>query len=157
MVRREATSVEGYLDTLPADRREVVARALEFVREHIPPGYEEGMNYGMIGWYVPLSRYPDTYNGQPLGVVSLGAQKRHTALYLSGPYADPELEGRLREGYAAAGMRLDMGKSCLRFKSFDEVETGVVGEVIAALGPDRFIDIYEAARARTRTKRPGRR
>ncbi|MBT8337068.1 MAG: DUF1801 domain-containing protein, partial [Gemmatimonadetes bacterium] len=78
MVRRDATSVDGYLDALPADRRAVVERTLALVRKHIPAGFEEGINYGMIGWTVPLSRYPDTYNGQPLGIVSLAAQKRHT-------------------------------------------------------------------------------
>jgi uncharacterized protein YdhG (YjbR/CyaY superfamily) len=157
MVHRHATTVDGYLDTLPADRRAVVERTLEFVREHIPDGFEEGINYGMIGWYVPLSRYPDTYNGQPLGVVSLAAQKHHTALYLTAPYTDPALDGRIRQAYAEAGKRLDMGKSCLRFKRFEEVETSVIAEVIAAVSPDRFIELYEAGRAEGRSKRPGRR
>ena len=157
MVRRDASSVDGYLASLPADRREVVERTLALVREHIPDGFEEGMNYGMIGWFVPLSRYPDTYNGQPLGIVSLAAQKNHTALYLSAPYTDPALDGRIRKAYADAGRRLDMGKSCLRFKRFEDLETGVIGEVIAAVSPDRFIELYEAGRGAAKGRRPGRR
>lgn len=152
MVQRDADTVAGYLASLPDDRRPVVEMVLSLVRDHMPAGYEEGIAYGMIGWFVPLERYPDTYNGQPLAVVSLAAQKNHDALYLHAPYADPELEGRIRRAYAAAGKRLDMGKSCLRFKHFDDLETGVLGEVIAAVPPERFIEIYETARA---TARPG--
>ncbi|MBT8403375.1 MAG: DUF1801 domain-containing protein [Gemmatimonadetes bacterium] len=157
MVRRDATSVDGYLDALPADRRAVVERTLALVRKHIPAGFEEGINYGMIGWTVPLSRYPDTYNGQPLGIVSLAAQKRHTALYLSAPYTDPVLDGRIRKAYADAGKRLDMGKSCLRFKRYEDLETSVIAEVIAAVSPERFIELYEAGQAEAKSKRPGRR
>ena len=157
MVRRDASSVDDYLDALPADRRAVVERTLALVRKHIPPGFEEGINYGMIGWTVPLSRYPDTYNGQPLSIVSLAAQKRHTALYLVAPYTDPALDGRIRKAYADAGKRLDMGKSCLRFRRFEDLETAVIAEVIAAVSPERFIELYEAGQAKAKSKRPGRR
>lgn len=147
MVSRDATTVEGYLQAVPEDRRPTIERVLEFVRAHIPAGYEEGIAYGMIGWSIPLERYPETYNGQPLGIVALAAQKHHNALYLHGPYADPELDGRIRKGYADAGKKLDMGKSCVRFKRFDELETGVLAEVLEAVPPERFIELYEASRS----------
>jgi len=157
MVQRNATTVEDYLLQLPDERRELIGRVLELVRRNIPPGYEESINYGMIGWTIPLDRYPNTYNGQPLGVVSLGAQKHHNALYLSGPYADPELAGRIHRAYKEAGKRLDMGKSCVRFKRWDQLEPDVLAEVIAAVPPDRFIELYERARAQPHTSRTARR
>ena len=93
MVQRQASSVEDYLRQVPDDRRDVIVQVLDFVRNNIPAGYEETIAFGMIGWVIPIERYPNTYNGQPLGVVSLAAQKHHNALYLAGPYADPELAG----------------------------------------------------------------
>ena len=81
-----AASVDDYLAELPAERRAVVATVLEVVRRSVPPGYAESMAYGMIGWSVPLERYPDTYNNQPLSYLGLAAQQRHYALYLSGCY-----------------------------------------------------------------------
>ncbi len=157
MVQRDVSTVEGYLEALPPDRRPVIERTLAFVREHIPDGFEEGIAFGMIGWVVPLERYPDTYNGQPLGIVSLAAQKRHNALYLSAPYADPALDAKIRDAYTEAGMKLDMGKSCVRFQRFDQLHTDVLGEVVAALSPDAFIELYEGARQRSSGRRPGRR
>lgn len=156
MVQRNVSTVEGYLEALPPDRRAVIERTLAFVRAHVPDGFQEGIAFGMIGWVVPLERYPDTYNGQPLGIVSLAAQKRHNALYLSAPYADPALNAKIEDAYAEAGMKLDMGKSCVRFQRFDQLHTEVLGEVIAALSPDAFIDLYERARSSapsTRTRR----
>lgn len=157
MVQRDASTVEDYLQKLPPDRRDVIERVLDLVRRNIPEGYEETIAYGMIGWVIPLDRYPDTYNGQPLGVVSLAAQKRHNALYLAGPYADPVLAGRIHRAYNEAGKRLDMGKSCVRFKGWDQLEPDVLAEVIAAVPPDRFIELYERARSDRGASRPGRR
>lgn len=157
MVQRIVSTVAQYLDALPDDRRPAIERTLAFVRSHIPAGYDEGIAFGMIGWTIPLDRYPDTYNGQPLGIVSLAAQKRHNALYLHAPYADPELDARIREAYAEAGMKLDMGKSCVRFQRFDELHTDVLAEVIGAVPPERFIHLYERARRAIRLRRPGRR
>jgi hypothetical protein len=157
MVQRQATSVDDYLLQVPDDRRDVIVRVLELVRQHIPPGYVETIAFGMIGWVIPIERYPNTYNGQPLGVVSLAAQKNHNALYLAGPYADPELAGRIHRAYQAAGKRLDMGKSCVRFKRWDQLEPAVLAEVIQAVPPERFIDLYESNRPKSRDSRTARR
>lgn len=157
MVQRQATSVDDYLRQVPDDRRDVIVRVLELVRHNIPPGYEETIAFGMIGWVIPIERYPHTYNGQPLGVVSLAAQKHHNALYLTGPYADPELAGRIHRAYRAAGKRLDMGKSCVRFKRWDQLEPDVLADVIQAVSPERFIELYESARPQSGASRTGRR
>ena len=78
-MRSEAPTVEAYLDELPEDRREAIAAVRSVILEHLPDGFEEGMQYGMIGYYVPLERFPDTYNGEPLSVAGLASQKRHGA------------------------------------------------------------------------------
>lgn len=147
-MRSEAPTVEEYLAELPEHRRATLAAVREWVRGAIPPGFVETMNWGMIAWEIPLARYPDTYNGQPLLVAALASQKRHCALYLHGPYMDPRLTAQLQEGFAAAGRKLDMGKSCIRFREADDLPPEVIREAVGALDPDAFIALYEAARRR---------
>ena len=147
MAQSTAATVDAYLDELPPDRRAVVSTVRDLVRRHLPDGYREGMSFGMIGWSVPLERYPNTYNGQPLGYVALAAQKSHYALYLTCAYMDPAGEARLRAAFAAAGKKLDMGKSCLRFKRLDDLPLDAIGAIIAETTPEAFIATYEAARA----------
>lgn len=139
----ETDTVAEYLDELEPERRKVVSRALDFVRTHIPEGYAETMQYGMISWAIPLERYAYTYNGEPLSVVSLASQKRHVALYLHGVYADAEVAAALRSGYESAGRKLDMGKSCLRFRRWDDVVPDVLAKALEAVPPARFIARYE--------------
>jgi len=148
-MKSEATSVEDYLARLPDDRREAISTIRDVVNEHLPEGYEETMAFGMIGWGIPLADYPDTYNGRPLGVVALASQKNHMALYLMGLYADEGLEEWFRAQYAERGLKLDMGKSCVRFKRLDQVPLDVIGEVVRRVPPDAYITQYEAARAAT--------
>jgi Domain of unknown function (DU1801) len=147
-MRSDATLVEEYLDELPEDRRAAISTIRDVVNANLPEGYEESMAFGMIGWGIPLEDYPDTYNGQPLGVVALASQKRHMALYLMGLYADEELEQWFRQQYAARGLRLDMGKSCVRFTRLEQVPLDVIGELVRRVPPERYIAHYEAARAR---------
>ena len=148
MARSTATTVDGYLAELPDDRRAVVAAVRDAVARSMPAGYEERLSWGMISWEIPLARYPETYNGQPLTYAALAAQKSHYALYLTGAYADPAQMRALEEGFARAGKRLDMGKSCLRFKRLDDLPLDVLAQVIASTPPERFIEIYERSRQR---------
>src|SRR5690606_17618842 len=108
--------------------------------------FEEGMQYGMIGWYVPRSRYPETYNGQPLGIAALASQKSYMALYLMSVYGRPEMDAWFRGAFAKAGKKLDMGKSCVRFKSIDALPLDVIGETIRRVPLDAFLAQYEDAR-----------
>jgi hypothetical protein len=147
MVSSKATTVASYLDELPPERRAVVATVRDLVRRNLPAGYEETMRWGMISWEIPLSRYPDTYNGQPLTYAALAAQKNNYALYLMNAYADPVHEEQLKRAYAAAGKRLDMGKSCLRFRRLDELLEGAVAELVATTGVDDYIARYERTRS----------
>ena len=111
------------------------------------------MLYGMIGWYVPLERFPDTYNKQPLGLAGLANQKNYMSLYLNTVYGDPETERWFRERFAASGKKLNMGKSCLRFRKVDDLPLDVIAETIARVPIDRYIARYEAARGSSRKTR----
>lgn len=147
MVSSRATTVAGYLAELPADRRAEVERIRDLVNDALPPGFVEGIGYGMIGWVVPLARYPITYNQQPLAYAGLAAQKNHYSLYLNCVYASKERADRFAAAFAAAGKKLDMGKSCIRFKRADDLALEVIRDEIASTTPDDFIRLYEEARA----------
>ena len=150
MVNSDARTPEEYLASLPDERRSIVSAVVDVIRNHLPPGYEEGMGYGMMGWYVPLETFPDTYNGQPLPLAGIASQKRHISLYLNHVYGDPELEAWFRERWTATGKRLDMGKSCVRFTRLDDVPLDVVGEVIARGDLPSLLARYGAARGSSR-------
>jgi hypothetical protein len=142
----DAATVEEYLDALPEDRRAVISRVRDTINEHLPEGYVEQMDWGMISWVVPLETKPDTYNGKPLCYVALASQKRHMAVYLMGLYTDgPEL-GRFEQQYADRDLELDMGKSCVRFKRLQDLPLDILGEAVAAIGVDEFIARYETSR-----------
>lgn len=146
MASSRATTVEEYLAELPAERRAVVAAVRDVVLRNLPPGYEETMNWGMISYEIPLARYPTTYNKQPLAYAALAAQKSYYALYLNCAYQQPARASALEEGFARAGKKLDMGKSCLRFKRLDDLALDAVAESIASTPPEQFIAEYEKAR-----------
>ena len=147
MVQSKAASVSQYLAELPAERRAVVAKVRDLVNAHMPAGYVEAMAFGMIGWGVPLSRYPETYNKQPLGYVALAAQKNNYSLYLMGVYGVAEQEKKLRAAASAQGKKLDMGKSCLRFKKAEDLPLDAIGELIASMSVEDYIAVYEANRS----------
>ena len=153
MVSSRASTVDEYLAELPQERADVVRTVRRTILERLPDGFVETMNWGMICYELPLSSYPDTYNGQPLGTAALAAQVRHYSLYLYGVYMSPELTQRLRDAYAASGKKLDMGKSCVRFRNLDGIDLDAVGEVIAAVSPEDLIAMYETS-GRGRGKRP---
>ena len=144
----DAGSVEEYLAGLPQDRRAAVAAVRDTINAHLPEGYAETMAFGMICWVVPLEDYPDTYNGQPLAYVSLASQKNHMSLYLMGLYSsEPELEW-FQQQYAERGLRLDMGKSCVRFKRLEDLPLDAIGQVVGSTSPEQFIARHEASRER---------
>jgi hypothetical protein len=148
-----ARTVAEYLESLPVDRRRELAAVRRVVRRHLPKGYEEAMNLGMVTWQVPLRRHPDTYNEQPLCYAALASHKQHCALYLMGCYAVPSQLARLREAFAASGRKMDMGKSCLRFTRSADLPLDTIGALIAELPPDAWIEISERARRSRRSAR----
>jgi len=147
-MRSEAKTVERYLADLPADRRAAISALREVILKNLPRGYEEGMAYGMIGYHVPHSVYPPGYHcdpRQPLPFAALASQKNHMALYLMCMYSEPEFEKWFRGAWAERGKRLDMGKSCVRFKKLEDVPLDVIGAAIKKVPAKRFIEYYERA------------
>jgi uncharacterized protein YdhG (YjbR/CyaY superfamily) len=148
MATSKAATVDEYLAELPPERREIVSKVRDLVRRNLPKGYEETMNWGMISYEIPLARYPNTYNRQPLSYVGLAAQKNYYALYLTSAYQNSEQGKQLAEAFKKAGKKLDMGKSCLRFKTLDDLPLEAVGRIVASTPPEKWIAQYEAARGK---------
>ncbi|MEM9997804.1 MAG: DUF1801 domain-containing protein [Bacteroidota bacterium] len=141
-------SVEDFLATLPDDRRTALNAVRATVHGRLPEGVEEAMQGTMIAYQVPLATYPDTYNGKPLMMAALASQKRHMAVYLMGIYADEATRDDFEAAYRATGKRFDCGKSCVRFRTLDDLPLDVVGDAVAAVDVPTFIARYEAARKR---------
>lgn len=152
MASSTATAVEAYLAELPPERREVIATVRALVNANLPDGSVEGMNWGMTSWEIPRSRCPVAYNKQPLIDAALATQKNHYALCLMRAYADSQSERELRVAYAAAGLKLDLGKSCLRFRGLDALLQFAVAAAVASTPPDNAYGAhmarYEASRVR---------
>lgn len=143
-----AATAEEFLASLPDDRRTEATKLRALIRKHLPRGYEEAVVKGTLVYQVPLSRYPDTYNGQPSWYVALASQKHYLSLYLLGAYGDPGLRRRLEAGFKEAGKKLDMGKSCIHFKKSDDLALPVIAELVAAVPMEKWIAVARAARKR---------
>jgi Domain of unknown function (DU1801) len=150
MASSKAATVDDYLAELPPERRSIVASVRDLVRRNLPQGYQETMNWGMISYEVPLERYPDTHNKQPLMYAGLAAQKNFYTLYLNAAYQDRDGRKRLEREFKKAGKKLDMGKSCLHFNRLDDLPLDVIARVIGGTPPEKFIEQYEAGRKRSR-------
>jgi hypothetical protein len=148
MPRSSATTPEAYLAELPSERRADIAAVRDVIRKNLPEGYGESVNWGMISYGVPLERYPNTYNKQPLCYVGLAAQKNYNALYLMRVYGDKAQEKRLRDAFKKAGKKLDMGKSCVRFKKAEDLPLDTIGEIVASTPVEKWIAVYESSRRR---------
>jgi hypothetical protein len=145
-MQSKATTVKQYLDELPAARRRDIAKVRSVVREEPSQGYRETMNWVMISYELPLETYPDTYNKKPLCYAGLAAQKNFNTLYLMGAYGDSKQRKRLEDAFRKSGKKMDMGKSCLHFRSADDLPLETIGEIIASTPPQQMIDMYETAR-----------
>ena len=146
MAQSKAATVKEYLDELPADRRKEIAKVRSVVRKNLPKGYRETMNWGMISYEIPLERYPDTYNKKPLAYAGLAAQKNVNTLYLTGSYGDPKQRKALEYAFKKSGKRMDMGKSCLHFRTAADLPLDAIGKIIAGTPPEKLIAMYDAAR-----------
>jgi len=148
-MQSKAQTVEQYLAELPADRREAIQAVRRIILNNLSPGYQEGMQYGMIGYFVPHSVYPPGYHcdpRQPLPFAALASQKNYMSLYLMCVYGNPEHEDWFRQAWSKSGKKLDMGKSCVRFKKIDDVPLDVIGETIRRVPVEKLIGYYESAR-----------
>ena len=144
-MQSDATTVDGYLASLPTGQKEVIASVREFVLAHIPSGIEENMRWGMITYEVPIKRNPSTYNRQPLMFAALAAQKHHCSLYLTAAYLSEENTNLIVEGFAKVGKKLNMGKSCIRFKQVDDLDLSVIGTILSSYTVDSFLEASRKA------------
>ena len=140
------SSVAGFVASLQGDRRATVEQVLRTIRTHLPDGYEEVVTKGMVVYQVPFARYADTYNGHPLWYVALASEKSYLSLHLMPVYGDKRLAMRLEQGFAAAGKTLRMGKACVHFANADDLALDVIGEIVAAVPVDRWVQVAQAAR-----------
>ena len=148
MARSKATTPEAYLGELPSERRSAVAAVRDVIRDHLPAGYSELVGWGMISYGIPIERLPSPYNKQPLCYVALAAQKNYNSLYLMQVSGDRSQEARLRQAFKDAGKKLDMGKSCVRFQTPEDLPLDAIGEIIASMPAERWIAVYEKSRRR---------
>ena len=155
MAKKSPASVSEYLSSLPADRRDSIEQVRRVILKNLPKGYEEAINWGMLVYQVPLSRLPETYNGQPLCYAALAPHKNYISLHLMNVYGDGMIADWFKSAFRASGKRLDMGKSCVRFKTADDLPLDVVGEAIARTPSDAFVERCRAMWAK-RTTAPKR-
>lgn len=143
-----ANSVEEYLNAVPEERKEAFNKLRQTILDNLPEGFQEELNYGMIGYVVPLSIYPSGYHtsaGGPLPFCNLASQKNFIGFYHMGLYADPKLQAWFMERYEQdAKYKLDMGKSCVRLKKMDDIPYQLIGELIAKITPEDWIKTYES-------------
>lgn len=144
----EANSPDEYVSKLPEDRAEAIQRLRDIFNSNLPEGFEEVMSYGMIGYVVPHSLYPKGYHvtpDLPLPFINIASQKNFVALYHSGIYAFPELLEWFKAEYPSyVKTKLDMGKSCIRFKNVKTIPYELITELATKMTPERWIEIYES-------------
>ena len=141
-------SAEEYLARLPADRRAMIEAVRGVILGHLPEGYVETVTPTMLTYDVPLETYPDTYNKKPLQYVALASQKQYASLYLMGLYAQPGLAEQFEREYRATGKRYHVGKSCVRFRTLDDLPLDLVGRTVGSIEVDAYVSLAEQAMRR---------
>ena len=153
MVSSNAKTVDEYIASLPQDKRDEIRSIRKLILKNLAKGYKESMQYGMISYCVPLEDYANTYNGKPLGIIALAAQKNYNSLYLMAVYGNPEIEKWFKAKYKASGKKLDMGKSCVHFKRADDLPLELIAETIAKVPKDSYIKYVEGVQGSARKTR----
>lgn len=146
-MQSKAATVPDYIAELPEERRLLIDQLRAVVNQNLRPGFVEGMQYGMIGWFVPHSIYPPGYHAdikQPLPFMALASQKQKVSLYLNCLHSDAETE-KFRKAWLATGRRLDMGKCCVRIKRIEDAALDVIASWVASIAVDDYVRSYEKA------------
>jgi len=148
-MQSKAKTVEQYMEELPADRQKAMKELRKVINKNLPKGFSEGMGYGMMGWCIPFSMYPKGYHcnpEQPVPFMSIASQKNFIAVYHMGVYASPPLLKWFQEEHAKASpKKLDMGKSCIRYKKPEDIPFELIGKLAAKITPKQWLDMYEQA------------
>lgn len=148
-MQSKALTVNDYLAELPEERQKAIDKLRKIIKKNIPKGFQETMNYGMIGYVVPHSKYPNGYHcnpKDPLPFMNIASQKNSINVYHMGIYGDPRLLKWFTEAHAKASpKKLDMGKSCIRYKNPDDIPYQLIGELASKMSPEQWIAMYESA------------
>jgi len=150
---RPALTVKQWLASVPAERKDAINAVRDAVNDHLPPGYEETVDWGMLAWVVPLATLPNTHNGHPLTLAALGAHTKFMTLYLMTVYSDPKVRREFQIAYKKTGKKLDMGGCCVHFKKLDDLPLDVVGDTIARVAVDEYVERYETSRTKKNPKK----
>jgi len=150
---RPALTVSQWLASVPAGRKDAINAVRDAVNEHLPTGYEETVDWGMLAWVVPLATLPNTHNGHPLTLAALGAHTKLMTLYLMTVYSDPKVRREFQIAYKKTGKKLDMGGCCVHFKKLDDLPLDVVGDTIARVAVDEYVERYETSRTKKNPKK----
>jgi len=152
-------SEEGYIANLPEDRKSMIQTVCEVIEKNIDPKFEQGMQYGVPAWFLPHSEYPDGYHcdpKQPLPFAGIGNQKNHIGIYLFCVYCDPKETETFAKEWKAAGKKLDMGKSCVRVKTLEDIPLEVISKLFRRMTASRFVKSYEAGLSESAKKKIAR-
>jgi uncharacterized protein YdhG (YjbR/CyaY superfamily) len=141
-----ATTVHDYISSLTPEQRSVIEPVRSLTLTHLPAGFVESINWGMLSYEVPLEIYPYTYNKKPLNYIGLAVQKQYYSLYLMPAYMDKSVYQTLMNAFESAGKKLSLGKSCIRFKKVEDLPLDLIGSIIASHNVESFIRAYEEAR-----------
>jgi uncharacterized protein YdhG (YjbR/CyaY superfamily) len=146
-MQSKAATVKDYIESLPEDRKEAISKLRKIILKNLPKGFEEIMSYGMIGYVVPHSMYPDGYHCNPklpLAFMNIGSQKNHISLHHMGIYGSKELLDWFTTEYKKeSSFKLDMGKGCIRFKKTDQIPYELIGKLASKISPQEWIELYE--------------
>ena len=151
--KRPALTVNQWLASVPAERKDAINAVRDTVNEHLPRGYEETVDWGMLAWVVPLATLPDTHNGRPLMLAALGAHTKVMTIYLMTVYGDPTIRREFETAYKQTGKKLDMGGCCVHFKKLDDLPLDVVGDTIARFAVDDYVERYQSSRMKLKSKK----
>ncbi len=146
MAQTNQQSADGYIEELPEDRKTAISAIRSVILANLPAGYEETVQHGMLSYVIPLATYPVMYNKLPLVFAALASQKNYMTVHLMNINGNPADEEWFVQRYKATGKKLNMGKSCVRFKTIDDLPVDLIGEAIARTPVSAYIQIYESAR-----------
>ena len=149
MTQPSQQSPDEYIEALPEDRKAAISAVRSVILANLPPGYEETVQHGTLSYVIPLAVYPVTYNKLPLLFAGLASQKNYMTVHLMNIYGDPADEEWFVQRYKATGKKLNMGKSCVRFKTFDDLPIELIGEAVARTPVESYIKIYADSRKKT--------
>jgi hypothetical protein len=146
-MQSKAKTVPDYIKELPPERRKIITGIRKLIKQNLPTGFKEGMQYGMIGYFVPHRLYPAGYHcdpKEPLPYICLASQKNHYSLYLYAQYSSSDENKWFQQAWKATGKKMNMGKSCVRFKNTEDLPLNVIAEAVERLSVEQYISIYES-------------